>query len=125
MSQSPRHLLPLHKMLADHLVDRRLDETRGDWLAMTVAVSVVHDKALVVLEGTDELPNLASSLVSSPAIRGKFPGFQAAGVPDRGSRAGGAILHCAAHRSARRHLAFRRGPAPLIICSRFSTRRAT
>ena len=26
-SRPPRHLLPLHKALADHLVDRRLDET--------------------------------------------------------------------------------------------------
>ena len=42
MSQSPRHLLPLHKTLADHLVDRRLVEARGDRLAMTVAVSVVQ-----------------------------------------------------------------------------------
>src|SRR6516164_2994971 len=55
MSRSPRHLLPLHKTLADHLVDRRLDEARGDRLAMTVAVRVVRDKARVVLEVTDEL----------------------------------------------------------------------
>ena len=38
-----------------NLVDRRLDEARGDRLAMTVAVRVVHDKARVVLELTDEL----------------------------------------------------------------------
>ena len=37
MNRSPRHLLPLHKTLADHLVDSRLHEARGDWLAMTVA----------------------------------------------------------------------------------------
>src|ERR1700739_396813 len=55
MSRSPRHLLPLHKKLDDPLVDSRLDEARGDRLAMTVAVSVVHDKALGVLEVTDEL----------------------------------------------------------------------
>ncbi len=55
MSWSPRHLLPLHKALADHLVDRRFDEARGDRLAMTVAVPVVHDKAPVVLEVPDEL----------------------------------------------------------------------
>ena len=46
MSRSPRHLLTLHKALADHLVDRRLDEARGDRLAMTVAVPVVHDNTL-------------------------------------------------------------------------------
>src|SRR5258705_7277831 len=62
MSQSPRHLLPLHETLADHLVDRRFDEARGDRLAMTVAVPVVHDKALVVLEGTDELPQFSQQL---------------------------------------------------------------
>ena len=45
MSRSPRHLLPLHKALADHLVDRRLDEARRDRLAMTVAVPVVGDRA--------------------------------------------------------------------------------
>jgi hypothetical protein len=41
MSWSPRHLLPLHKPLADHLVDRRLDEARRDRLAMAVAVPVI------------------------------------------------------------------------------------
>jgi len=55
MSRSPRHLLPLHKPLADHLVDRRLDEARRDRLVMTVAVPVVQDKALVVLDVADEL----------------------------------------------------------------------
>jgi len=55
MSRSPRHLLPLHKPLADHLVDRRLDESRRDRLVMTVAVPVVQDKALVVLDVADEL----------------------------------------------------------------------
>ncbi|TDN57989.1 hypothetical protein B0G77_8848 [Paraburkholderia sp. BL10I2N1] len=54
MSWSPRHLLPFHKALADHLVDRRFDEARRDRLAMTVAVPVVHDRALVVLEIADE-----------------------------------------------------------------------
>lgn len=38
MSRSPRHLLPLHKTLADHLVDRRLDEARRDRIAVAVAV---------------------------------------------------------------------------------------
>jgi hypothetical protein len=55
MSQSPRHLLLFHKPLADHLVDRRLDEARRDRLAMAVAVPVIHDKVLVVVEVADEL----------------------------------------------------------------------
>jgi hypothetical protein len=55
MSWSPRHLLPLHKPFADHLVDRRLDEARRDRLAMAVAVPVIHDKVLVVVEVADEL----------------------------------------------------------------------
>ena len=49
VSRSPRHLLPLDEMLADHLVDSRLGEARGGWLAIAAAVSVVHDIALVVL----------------------------------------------------------------------------
>ncbi|SEI22783.1 hypothetical protein SAMN05192544_104484 [Paraburkholderia hospita] len=74
MSWSPRHLLPLHKALADHLVDRRFDEARGDRLAMTVAVPVVHDKALVVLEVTDELLQFGQQPgLPGTAIRGDFP----------------------------------------------------
>ena len=47
------HFLPLHKTLAEHLIDRRLDEARRDWLAVAVAVPIVHDKVLVVLEVAD------------------------------------------------------------------------
>ena len=66
--------IPLHKTLADHLVDSPFDEARGDWLAMTVAVSVVHDKALVVLEVTDELLQFGRQPgLLGTAIRGEFP----------------------------------------------------
>jgi hypothetical protein len=55
MSRSPRHLLPLNKALADHLVYRRLDEARRYRLSMTVAVPVVREKVLVVFCVADKL----------------------------------------------------------------------
>jgi hypothetical protein len=43
MSRLPRHLLPIHKSLANRLVDPRLGEARRGRLAMTVAVPVIHN----------------------------------------------------------------------------------
>jgi hypothetical protein len=59
MSRSPRHLLPLNKPLADYLMDPRLNEARRDQLVMAVAVPIIHDKVLVVVEVADELVEFA------------------------------------------------------------------
>src|SRR5471032_3713263 len=84
MSRSPRHLLPLHKTLADHLIDRRLDEARRDRLTMAVAVPVVHDIALVVLDVADELLQYSQQLgLLEAAIRIEHPA-QAFEPPQRG-----------------------------------------
>ncbi len=116
MSRSPRHLLPLHKTLADHLVDSRLDEARGDWLAMTVAVSVVHDKALVVLEVTDELRQFAQQPgFLGTAIRGAFPAQAFKPLQCRIGAAVPEVPLCIAQPIDQRgrHMAVRRGPVTL------------
>jgi len=53
------HFLPLHKTLAEHLIDRRFDEARRDWLAVAVSGPIVHDKVLVVLEQSKPVPDPA------------------------------------------------------------------
>lgn len=74
MDRSPSYLLPLHESLSDHLVESRLDEARGDRLAMAVAVSVVHYEAPIVLEVTNQLLQFGQQPYRlGTAIRSEFP----------------------------------------------------
>jgi hypothetical protein len=71
----PLHLLLLAEALADHLVHRRLHKARADRFALALALTIIGNETLFVLNGRVELPDSLEEL----------PGRVMATVGHRGS----------------------------------------
>jgi hypothetical protein len=70
----PPHLLLLDEPLADHLVDRGLDEPGGNWLAVSVTIGVVRDRLQVRGNVVHELFELLLKFFGAIGLGADIPG---------------------------------------------------